>query len=118
MNPTFLPDAPVEMPAPPEGHVAPGVTDAALAAECEELSAGMMTQASASNSGSPLAGHPHPAFFYGKVAAVLKAAAVRLRSIVPPGHPTVAPPPKHPVSDAPFVPEPPPGGKSGGKSGR
>lgn len=54
-----------------------------LAAECAALAEGMEQQANAARSGTALSGHPHPNYFYGKVAHTLRAAAQMVKGLVP-----------------------------------
>lgn len=48
---------------------------AVLRAACEELAEGMRQQANAANHRNAFQGHPQPAFFFGRAATVLAAAA-------------------------------------------
>lgn len=53
---------------------------ASVANACENFAGGMEQQSIMASSGSALGGHPNPAFFYGQVAMVLKAAAELLKN--------------------------------------
>lgn len=86
----------------------------AFLTECDEFAAGLQSQAVASQAGTALGGHPSPAYFNGRAASLLKAAADLVRKFAPvvnakpaepdvpepaspaePGpHPTVAPAPR------------------------
>ena len=48
---------------------------AVLKTQCEEFAAGMEQQAIASTHRNAFQGHPQPGYFYGRAAAVFKAAA-------------------------------------------
>lgn len=54
-----------------------------LANVCRNLAGGMDQQATASQSGTALAGHPNPGFFYGDVAAKLRLAADMIEKNAP-----------------------------------
>ena len=73
-----------------------------LAKECKELAGGMRQQATASQAGTALSGHPYPAYFYGRVAAALEASAVKLEEMpLPAADPTPPKPTEEPKSDKP-----------------
>lgn len=59
--------------------------------ECEQMAAGLQQQAIASQTGTAMGGHPNPAYFNGRAAALMKAAADLIRKSLP--------------GVAPFVPE-------------
>lgn len=56
---------------------------AVLRTQCEEFAAGMEQQAIASNHRNAFQGHPQPGFFFGRAAAILKAAAEFVRQHQP-----------------------------------
>ncbi len=62
-----------------------------LIRECEAMRDGLGQQAAASKTGTALSGHPYPAFFFGRVAAVLDACARMIQKQTPP--PPAAPDP-------------------------
>lgn len=71
-----------------------------LAVKCRELADGMDQQSTSSQSGTALAGHPSPGYFYGDVARTLRLAADKMDKtpVTAPRNddpkPTVAPEPK------------------------
>lgn len=92
-------------PIPADERTAPDLSDpVVLAAQLEDFASGVDQQAVASRSGTALAGHPYPEFFFGRVAELMRRGAAALRKLPPSPAPEPTGTPE-PPADAPKPPE-------------